>query len=138
MTPALADGDKLCLRMQRIRNRMHAKVDLLRIDAQSILDWRYYVAQFPWWSVAIAAAVGFWRTPGPRVTQTVKLDEHSMDELVNRGAVNGEPPRSTASWLQPLGGMAFNLATKALLGYVSQRLMAPPPATVHEPAETSA
>lgn len=135
---ALAENEGIRLRMQRIRNRMHANVDVLRVDSQNILDWHYYVARFPWSSVLVAAAVGFWLTPGPRVTPTVKLDEHSMDELVRRGALTIEPPRSSASWLRPLGALAINLATKALLGFLAQRWMPGPPSGVREPAETSA
>ena len=53
MTPAVA-GDQVCARMRRIRSRMHAQADVLRVDAQKLLDWRYYVTTFPWTSLGLA------------------------------------------------------------------------------------
>ena len=121
---AIVEGDDLCARMQRIRNRMDAKADVVRVDAQNLLDWRCYVAQYPWGSLALAAAIGFWLTPGPRVMPTVKLAEASMDELTKRGAAAAEPPRQTEGWLRPLAGFAMSLAAKSLMGYVSSRIAA--------------
>jgi hypothetical protein len=122
---AQTDAETLQLRMQRIRNRMHAKVDGLRLDAENLLDWRYYVCQFPWSSALAAAAVGFWLTPGHRVTPTVKLDNRTIDNLIDRGVMRVEmpPPPPTAPWWRPLTGMALNFLGKAALAYVGQQFV---------------
>lgn len=121
---AQPDSAQLQARMQRIRSRMHAKVDGLKLDAESLLDWRYYVCQFPLGSVLTAAVLGFWLTPGHRVTPTVKLDDRSIDHLIERGAVRVEAPTSPKRpWWRPLGGLALNLLSKAALAYVGQHLV---------------
>jgi len=103
---------------------MHAKVDGLRLDAESLTDWRYYVCQFPLSSVLSAAALGFWLTPGHRVTPTVKLDDRTIDNLVDRGVVRMETAApSKAAWWRPLGSLAVNLLGKAALAYVGQHLV---------------
>ena len=113
------------------------------VDAQKLLDWRYYVAEFPWTSLGLAAAIGFWLTPGPRVMPTVRLADDAMDEVAKRTAAQAPPPRprATAGWLQPLGGMVANLAIKSALGYLSGRMAAvaspPRPATSERPRHDS-
>jgi hypothetical protein len=121
---AQTDSEMLRWRMQRIRSRMHAKVDGLRLDAESLLDWRYYVCQFPLSSILSAAVLGFWLTPGRRVTPTVKLDDRTIDDLVNRGVMRVEwpaPPKTP--WWRPVGTLAMNLVAKAALAYIGQQLV---------------
>ncbi|HUQ67888.1 MAG TPA: hypothetical protein VM165_00100 [Planctomycetaceae bacterium] len=117
---------------------MHAKVDGLRLDAESLTDWRYYVCQFPLSSVLSAAVLGFWLTPGHRVTPTVKLDDRTIDNLVDRGVVRMEaaaPPKT--AWWRPLGSLAVNLLGKAALAYVGQHLVRQQAeATAEETVET--
>jgi hypothetical protein len=133
---ALTDGDRLRLRMQRIRSRMHAKIDGLRLDAESWTDWRYYVCQFPWTSLATAAVMGFWLTPGRYVTPTVKLDDQSIDELIHKGGLRIEPPPAAKTdWLRALGATSGNFALRAVLGYVTQQLVARNFAAADEPVE---
>jgi hypothetical protein len=120
---ATTDSDLLRGRMQRIRNRMHAKVDGLRLDAESLLDWRYYVCQYPLSSVLAAAAVGFWLTPGHRVMPTVKLDDRTIDNIVDRGAVRMPPPPPKPSWWSALVPVATNLILKSALAFVGQQLI---------------
>lgn len=124
MPAAILEGEELCARMRRVRSRMHTKADVLRVDAQRLLEWRYYVSQYPWTCLGIAAALGFWLTPGPRVMPTVQLAEEAMDEVARRAKASGTlgSVANARSWLRPLGGLAANLAVRSLAGYLSGRL----------------
>lgn len=121
---APADGERLQLRMQRIRNRMHARVDGLRLDAESLFDWRYYVCRFPLSSLLSAAVVGFWLTPGRLVARTVKLDDGTIENLIDRGAIRTEPSpvASTAAWWGPLRSIIGTILTRAALAHVERVL----------------
>lgn len=123
MSTTLTEGDRLQLRMQRIRNRMHAKVDVLREDAQQLFDWHYYFNRFPWAALGGTALIAFWLAPGHRVTPTVRLSENSIDELIRKGGIQLPPPRSAKkSWTGMLLGMASNMAIDMAMGYASQML----------------
>jgi hypothetical protein len=118
---APTDGERLQLRMQRIRNRMHARVDGLRLDAESLFDWRYYVCRFPLSSLLSAAVMGFWLTPGRLVARTVTLDDGTIDNLVDRGAIRAEPSRqSTAAWWAPFKSIVATVLTRAALIHVER------------------
>jgi hypothetical protein len=132
-----AETDAILLRMQRIRNRMHVKAEVLRVDAQSFFDWRSYIERYPWSCVAAAAVIGFWLMPGPRVMPTVKLAEDSMDELVRREAQRIQPARRIPPWLASLGGLGFRLGANALMSHLAQR-MEPTRRTQPAPRETHA
>lgn len=124
---APSDSDQLRRRMQKIRNRMHAKVDGLKLDAESLTDWRYYVCQFPLSSTLTAAALGFWLMPGRRVTPIVKLDNRTIDNIVERGAARLEPV--VKPWWKSLLLLGATFAAKSALAYAGQQLlqqMAPP------------
>lgn len=120
---APTDGERLQLRMQRIRNRMHARVDGLRLDAESLFDWRYYVCRFPLSSLLLAAVMGFWLTPGRLVARTVKLDDGTIDNLIDRGAIRTEPnPPPPAVWWAPLKSIVATILTRAALAHVERVL----------------
>jgi len=117
---ASAEGDLLQARMQRIRNRVDANAGELFEDAQRLLDWHHYLNRFPWASVGVAAAIGFWFAPRRKATRTVKLAESSIDELVRKEALQQPPaiPPSTG-----LVGTVASLATSALVRAASAYLM---------------
>jgi hypothetical protein len=138
MTDELTDGERLCLQMRRIRGRMHTKVDSLLVDAQSLLDWRYYVSRFPWTSVLVAAGVAFWLTPGHRVTRTVRLDDESIDELARQSESRSQAIPRRAGWIAPLVSVAGSLALKTALAYLGQQLVQRTAATARTPAEEAA
>ncbi len=103
---------------------MHARVDGLRLDAESLFDWRYYVCRFPLSSLLSAAVMGFWLTPGRLVARTVKLDDATIDNLVVRGAIRTEPSptAATAAWWQPIRTIVGTILTRAVLAHVERVL----------------
>lgn len=121
---APVDGERLQLRMQRIRNRMHARVDGLRLDAESLFDWRYYVCRFPLSSLLSAAVMGFWLTPGRLVARTVKLDDGTIDNLIDRGAIRTvpSPAPSPSAWWGSLMSIVGAILTRAALAHVERVL----------------
>ena len=112
--------------MDRIRGRMHVKVDRLRMNAEQWFDWRFHVARHPLSSALLAAAVGYWLMPGKRVPTKVQLDEKTIENLVSQGALRMEvpPPARVSRWWVPLGAMVANYASRAALAYLTQQVLA--------------
>jgi hypothetical protein len=117
------ESDVLRLRMQKIRNRMHAQVDELRLDAGSLLDWRSYACRFPLSSTLTAAALGFWLMPGHKVTPKVRLTEGTIDQLVERSALQPNAERPPTPWWKPLSRMALDAVKNAAVAYMTRQLL---------------
>lgn len=120
---AISNSELIRLRMQRVRSRMQTKVDILRVDAESLFDWRYYVKQFPVTSVSLAALAAFWLMPGHKTLSTVKLDERTIDHLVERGAVRMEQPTPRKKGWNPIMRFAADLTGKLVMAYVGKQLV---------------
>lgn len=59
-------------RMASIRRELDKDMERVEQDARTLLNWRYYTNNYPWVSVAVAAAVGYLVVPR-------KLEIHSPD-----------------------------------------------------------
>jgi hypothetical protein len=116
--PVQCDSGDLRRRMQHLRERMSVEAQLLNDDAQRLLDWRHYVARYPWWCLGAAAAAGFWLIPGHTVTPTVKLDQASVDELVHQGASRSE---QRGQWPRSLLSLAGDIGWRLAMGYLGQQ-----------------
>lgn len=123
---AITDSAVIRARMDRIRGRMHTKVDRLKMNAGQWFDWRYHVVRNPLSSALVAGAVGYWLMPGRRVPTKVQLDEKTIENLVSQGALRVEapPPAPVSPWWVPLGAMVANYASRAALAYLTQQVLA--------------
>jgi hypothetical protein len=134
---AQLESEILRLRMQKIRNRMRAQVDSLRLDAESLSDWRYYVCRFPLSSTLTAAALGFWLMPGHKVTPTVRLTKGTIDHLVERGAAQAKAEQTAGPWWRPWSRMALDVLRNAAVTYATRQVLRQTMPATREPAETT-
>jgi len=118
------DSQVLRERMARIRNRMSSEVSVLKEDAHRLLDWRWYVEQSPWLSLSAAAVLGFWLIPGHHVTPTVKLDDKSIEDLIQKGAVKVQTAKKKTSLTRSLLSLGATLALKTAWNQFGPQLMA--------------
>jgi hypothetical protein len=64
------DVSEIRRRMLEIRSGLATEVQGIRHHARRLTDWHYYVARYPWASVAAAAVAGYLAIPKkPRVVQ---------------------------------------------------------------------
>src|SRR5581483_6310489 len=138
------DSQALREQMQRIRNRMTTEAEVLKVEPHRLLDWRWYVKQSPWLCVGTAAALGFWLVPGHRITPTVKLDDKSIEELLQKGAVRVQPVKKQTSLTRSLLSLAATMALKTAWNHYGPQLMAqfagpafapPAPQPIRQPQE---
>ena len=104
-------------RMIRIRTRANRKASRLGEETRRLLDWRYYVRQFPWGAVAAAAVGGYLAVPRrrasavPSVGQPVVVIPPEASRRSERGGLVSLASR-----------MALNLAVRTGLAYGGQML----------------
>lgn len=107
--------------MARIRTRAHRKAERLSEETKHFLDWKHYVRLFPWATVGLAAAVGFWLVP----KKSRSIEQKLLDELANRKPVVVPVPASVvkkSGFLSELGGYVRSALLKAGMAYATQYL----------------
>ncbi len=107
-------ADELQRRMAHVRDDLERNSARLIENAQTLADWRYYVRQYPWLTLAAAGAIGFLLVP--KRTKPVASAEANAEALVQLAREQGlvlQPPKAAAS-NGLLGGLASSVA-KSLL-----------------------
>jgi hypothetical protein len=114
-------AEHLRQQMRQIRREMGEDVEELVVQAERLMDWRYYVQQYPWVMVGAAAAAGFFLVP--RRTVTLPTDEQTLSRLAQRIPVMmPKPPEAKKPTLfGSLLQMGTNLAMRAAMAYASQQ-----------------
>ena len=119
-----SETELLRYRMKVIRQRMHRRAGAIRSDAKRLLDWRSYLENWPIIGLVASGVIGFRLIPGRKVTQVVKLDEHSIEDLIRRGGVKIQaPPPKRKSWLSGLVAMAGDMALKLAIAQLTRELV---------------
>jgi hypothetical protein len=96
-------------RMAQIRHEMHQEVQGAVRGARTLTEWRSLVRSYPWLSLSVAAAAGYFIVPKRRkeTPTVVAVAAHGPEFLANAGSGNkGERPGRTG-WT--LLGTAFSL-----------------------------
>ena len=65
--------------MAYIRHELDDDVDEIRESAQTLADWHYYVKNYPWACVGVAAALGYLVVP--RKLTIERPDPKSLEKL---------------------------------------------------------
>src|SRR5947209_12012268 len=63
--------------MARIRRELHEDVRGVVESAEAVTDWKHWIRDYPWASVAAAAAVGFFLVPKRR--RKGRSEEHTSE-----------------------------------------------------------
>jgi hypothetical protein len=133
--PALAsDVTDIQERMAQIRHQMHQEVRGAVKGAVSLTDWRSMVANHPWASLGIAAAVGYLIVPRsahpPQAMVSVRPLPEGM-ELSRAHAGSVDSGRKRFRPLAALGNLLVPVAIRAaqnyVLNHVEEWLAAHPP-----------
>ena len=102
-------------RMAQIRHDMHQDVQGAVKGARTLADWKSLVRSYPWVSVSIAAAVGYWVVPKRRreATKIVAVTAHAPEALANARPGNKEEKAQVTKW--SVLGTAFSLLTPLVI-----------------------
>ena len=112
-----AQAEAIAEASDQIRRRLAERMDVLKEDAQRLLDWRCHVQAHPW----TAAAFGY--LMAPRRVQVVRPDEQTLESLqsLRAGEADGTSrPGPLGAALQTVGDFALQSA----IVFVARRFVA--------------
>ncbi len=111
------------IREQMRRTRYHLQPEVNRIveDAQTLMDWHYYMKRSPWIMLGVAAVVGYVLVPKRLHLMSPDADELEQLSKKQRLVVEPKPKAEARSGpIASLAGLAAMAALKAGLGYAGQ------------------
>ena len=109
--------------MSTIRANLGGEVSGLISNAQQLTDWRHYVRSFPWGSLAVATAIGYFAVP--RKLEISSPDPETLEKLakdhrlVVQHTPKGEEKRGVMS---SVANVAGNAILRAALAYAGQQV----------------
>jgi hypothetical protein len=97
--------------MARIRHDMHQEVQGAVQGARTLTDWKSLVRSYPWLSLSVAAAVGYFVVPRRRESAptVVAVAARSPEFLASAGAENKQERARSTGW--SVMGTVFGLLT---------------------------
>lgn len=136
LTPS-EEADSLRRQMRTIRRELGNDVEELVVQAERLMDWRYYIQQYPWAMTGLAAIVGYFIVPRRNVT--LPTDASTLARLAEKIPVMmPTPPQPKKQGLVgSLISMGTSYAMRAALAYATQQLSKQflPPAPAPRPEE---
>jgi len=112
--------EQLRREMRSIRRELGENVEELVVQAERLMDWRYYIERYPWVSVGAAAFLGYFLVPGRTVV--LPADKQTIAKLVEQiPAMVKQPEPKKSSLFGSLLTMGMGLVGRAAMGYATQQ-----------------
>jgi hypothetical protein len=115
-------ADEVRTRMEELRHDFRRDVGRSAENMRVLLDWRHYLATYPWLCVTGAAALGFLLVP--KRAKVVWLSPEALAELATRGQAAVKTQGVTGSKgpgiMANLTGAAARMALQAVGGHLTQ------------------
>jgi hypothetical protein len=105
-------ANELQRRMALVREDLERNAARLWQNAQTLADWRYYVRQYPWLTLAAASAIGFLLVP--KRASPIAASAEALAKVAREQGLVLQPTAKAAASSGILGGMINSLA-KTLL-----------------------
>ena len=123
MATASNDIDSIRQQMAQIRHELHQDVRGVVVNAEAVTDWRRYYRMYPWPSLAVALAIGYFIVPKrrrkiPRDLVT-RADIAQVREAV-QATKEPEKKAATKGVIGALFGMLVPVVVRAAQGYAVQ------------------
>lgn len=134
-----AKADEIRYRMAEVRRDLADNAGDFSVQAQRLTDWRFYVRNYPWVVAGAALAAGFVIVPRRSYSRDLGSgDLQALAKLMERNQVVVERRHKPGMFSSlAASGLAFaaNSLLKMAMGYMNQRLAAPPPRRTHRASE---
>jgi hypothetical protein len=108
--------------MSTIRAQLGGEVDGIVSNAQELANWRHYVRAFPWGSLGVATALGYFAVP--RTLQVMSPDKETLAQLAkeNRLVVQHEPEvHRKPGIMATMFNLTGNMILRAGIAYLGQQ-----------------
>lgn len=106
------DAEQIRQQMAVIRREVQSDVGEIVEDAQTLLNWRFYVKRYPWVCLSAATAIGYLVVP--KRLEVMSPDAETLQKLAkkNRLVVKQKPEAHARGGL---GGAVFTMLANTLL-----------------------
>jgi hypothetical protein len=112
--------------MARIRRELHEDVRGVVESAEAVTDWKHYIRDYPWASIAAAAAIGFVIVPRRRrtvkpaeVAQAVAAQIQPAVQAAQAAAPAPEPKKKGRGLIGAGLGLLAPIAMRAVQNYAT-------------------
>ena len=120
--PPAPTADEIRRQMCSIREQLPHEADEVIAGARQLVQWRYYVREYPWASLGVAAALGYLAIP--RRLEIMRPDPADIAKLAknNQLVVRQQPETAQRrSMVDTAVAMAGNALLRASVAFVSQQ-----------------
>jgi hypothetical protein len=118
--------DDIRRRMALIRRELREDVLGVVESAEAVTDWKHWIRDYPWASVALAAAVGFWLVPKRRrtvkpkeVARAVVAEIQPVVQTAQAAALAPEPRKKGSGLIGAGLGLIAPIALRAAQNYAT-------------------
>ena len=125
MATATSEIDDIRRKMARVRRELHEDVRDVVEGAEAVTDWKHYIRDYPWASVGLALAIGFFAVPRRRKSAKPAEVARAVVAQIQPGvqaveAVASEPPKKKGRGLIGAGiGLIAPITLRAAQNYAT-------------------
>lgn len=129
------DADEIRRQMAAIRRAMHEDVKEVVATAEAAADWRRYLVTYPWASIGVAFAVGYFIVPKRHhrtadalaatqadLSKVREMVEATGKKVVETAKAQTDPPERRKGLIAAALGMLAPLALRTVQGYALKYL----------------
>jgi hypothetical protein len=115
-----SNSSALRMQMRQVREDLNEHADQVAEKARTSLDWRHFVANHPWASLAVAALAGYFVVPRRSCCNAV--DAKTVNQAVERmvGAAQSSQRPAPSSVLGSMASAIAPILAREGLNYISQ------------------
>jgi hypothetical protein len=119
----LQTPEEICRKMADVREVLDDDIHNIAQSAKVMSDWTYYVKQYPWASVGVAATLGYLLVPNKVFITSPSADQLEKLAKRNKLVVKANPqPQAQAGIVGALFSLVASMAMRGAMAYVGQQL----------------
>jgi hypothetical protein len=119
----LQTPEEICRKMADVREVLDEDVKSIAQSAKVMSDWTYYVKQYPWASVGIAATLGYLVVPNKTFITTPSADQLEKLARRNKLVVKADPePQAQKGIVGAVFSLVASMAVRGVMAYLGQQV----------------
>jgi hypothetical protein len=119
----LETPEEICRKMADVREVLDEDVKNIAQSAKVMSDWTYYVKQYPWTSVGIAATLGYLVVPNKVFITRPSADQLEKLARRNKLVVKTNPePQAQKGIVGAVFSLVASMAVRGVMAYLGQQV----------------
>lgn len=115
--------EEICRKMADVREVLDEDVKNIAQSAKVMSDWTYYVKQYPWATVGIAATLGYLVVPNKVFLTSPSADQLEKLAKRNKLVVKADPePQAQKGIVGAVFSLIASMAVRGVMAYLGQQV----------------